>query len=172
MNAKTMERLLIDRSLRMLPKDVETLLDAHLAIDDDAAKQAAEFDQTAELARRALASGTAAELPPFPAAQLRREGRSLQRWIWTRNISAVAATLVLGFGLGTALFRNPAGVIPNSTGAVVAPALVVDAPKASPSVSGMWSARRMIERAARPPAERPTRLIWDSPMRKPRLGDA
>ena len=172
MNAETVERLLIDRSLGMLPKDVETLLDAHLAIDDDAAKQAAEFGQTTALARRALTSETAAELPPFPAEQLRREGRSLQRWIWARNISAVAATLVLGFGLGAALFRNPAGVAPSGTGAVVEPVLVAGALKAPPSASGIWSARRMIERASRAPSEKPARLIWESPVRKPRLGDA
>ncbi len=172
MNAETVERLLIDRSLGLLPQDVEALLDAHLAIDPDAARQAAEFDQTAALVRRALAGGTAGELPPFPAEQLRREGRSLQRWIWTRNISAVAATLVLGFCLGAALFRNAAEMAPNGTPPAVGLARIADAPKASPGASGMWSARRMIERASRAPAKRPARLIWDSPVRKPRLGDA
>ena len=172
MNAETMERLLIDRSLRMLPKDVETLLDAHLAIDGDAAKQAAEFDQTAELGRHALASDTAVELPPFPAEQLRREGQSLRRWMWTRNISAVAATLVFGIGLGAALFRNTASEIRSDDDLGEATAPLVDARTASPASAGMWSARRMIERASRAPAKRPARLIWDSPVKKPRLGDA
>lgn len=172
MNADTMERLLIDRSLGLLPQDVEALLDAHLANEPAAAEQAAEFDQTAELARRALASDTGAELPPFPAEQLRREGRSLRRWIWTRNISAVAATVVFGIGLGAALFRNAGSEVrsDNDLGAATAP--LIDKRTTSPASAGMWSARRMIERASRAPAERPARLIWDSPVRKPRLGDA
>ena len=165
MNAETIERLLIDRSLGMLSEDVETLLEAHLAVDAATALAAAGFDQTAALARRALAGETAVELPPFPAERLRSEGRSLRRWIWSRNISAVAATLVIGVGLGAAMFGGSVSVADK---AVV---VITDTPPVSSGSAGMWSTRRLIERATREPEKSASRLIWDSPVRKPRLGD-
>ncbi len=165
MNAETIERLLIDRSLGMLSEDVETLLEAHLAVDAETAALAAQFDQTAALARRALAVEAAVELPPFPAERVRSEGRSLRRWIWTRNISGVAATLVLGVGLGAAMFGGSVSVVDK---AVVT---TNDASPVSTESAGIWSTRRVIERAAREPEKSASRLIWDSPVRKPRLGD-
>ena len=172
MNAETMQRLLIDRSLGLLPNDVEALLDAHLAIDSEAAALAAQFDRTAALARRALAGGPASELPPFPAESVRREGRSLRRWMWTRNITAAAATLVIGFGLGAALFRNAADLDASGKALGGLPAAIVGTSPVSPRSAGMWSTRRALERATRAPEKTAARLIWDSPVRKPRLGDA
>ena len=172
MNAETTERLLIDRSLGMLSEDVETLLEAHLAVDAEAASLAAKFDQTATLARRALAGEAVVKLPPFPAERVRSEGRSLRRWIWTRNISAVAAALVLGVGLGAAMFGGPASVVGNGGGATGNFTVrKMGSPPVSTRWAGMWSTRRLIERAAREPEKSASRLIWDSPVRKPRLGD-
>ena len=165
MNSETIERLLIDRCLGMLSEDVETLLAAHLSVDAATASAAARFDQTTALARRALAGETAVGLPPFPAERLRSEGRSLRRWIWARNISGVAATLVLGVGLGAAMFGSSVSVADK---AVV---VITDTPPASSGSAGMWSTRRLIERATRAPEKSASRLVWDSPVRKPRLGD-
>ncbi len=172
MNAETMERLLIDRSLGLLPNDVETLLDAHFAIDPQAAALAAQFDRTAALARRALAREPVSELPPFPAESLRREGRSLRRWMWTRNITAAAATLVIGFGLGAALFRSAADIDASDRNLGKPPPAIVGPSDASLRSAGMWSTRRALERATLAPKKNSKRLIWDSPVRKPRLGDA
>lgn len=172
MNAETIERLMIDRSLGMLSEDVETLLAAHLAVDADAATMAAEFDQTADLASRALAGEAAVELPPFPAERMRSEGRSLRRWMWTRNISAAAATLVLGVGLGAAMFGGSPITPDNRSGSSVKKTVVINDPRpVSSGSAGMWSTRRLIERATRAPEKSASRLIWDSPVRRPRLGD-
>lgn len=172
MNAETIERLLIDRSVGMLTNDVETLLEAHLAVDAAAAALAAEFDQTAALARRALAGEAAVELPPFPAERLRSEGRSLRGWIWTRNISAVAATLVIGVGLGAGMFGAPPSALNKGSASTGSNTVeIAETPPASSGSAGMWSTRRLIERATREPEKSASRLIWDSPVRKPRLGD-
>ena len=171
MNAETLERLLMDRALDGLSPDVEGLLAAYLERDVEAAARGREFSTAAATARQVLASGTGVSLPPFPAARIRKLEQSRRQLRWVRNIAGVAASLLIGIGLGAA-FSGQRALVPGGadTRLIVSDGVIQTVARAEPSADGFWSAQRLYEqrRATKPAAS--VRLIWDSPVSKPRLG--
>jgi hypothetical protein len=170
---EALERLLIDSALVALPADSEALLRAYLAADADAAATAKRFDLTADLARRAMHDGRQAALPPFPLEGLVRAERR-HRWaVGLRTGFGLAACLALGLGLGSVLFRGQRNVAPPGLGGEVQIAQAgPDRTESRPSmaVSGFWSTERLKKQAVVTEPSQTPRLIWDSPVARPRLG--
>ncbi len=105
MKPESLEGLLIDQALGELTLEVEELLDAHLAADPVAAQQAAAWAQTWQVARRAAALESDAQLHPPPLAQSRR----IDPWSWKAyraELLRLAACLVIGVATGWALFAT------------------------------------------------------------------
>ena len=174
MDYEALERLLADRASGTIPADVESLLDAYLACDDGAAELWREVDSTVTLARKAMNPCDAhldIPLPPLATERPTRAGRRRHLGI-LRKAAPLAAGLVLGVAVGAGLLRKaPQPVRPGP------PAIArSDAPRLTPSARstgkpGFWSTRRLWEQATRPRATRPPVVVWDSPVKMPRIGD-
>jgi hypothetical protein len=172
MDRDALERLLIDRGLGQLAPDTELLLTAYLEHDSPAGERARSFDDTANLARRALRSEPGASLPPFPRDRMLEAERSWRRWRFARGGASLAACLVLGLGLGWGMFRTPQ--------AARGPQHLIggthwvrhEATTDGQDVSDFWSATRLYQRAVAERRQESPRLIWDSPLAQPRKGGA
>lgn len=172
MNADALERLLIDGALGVLDPDVEELLAAYLSIEGDAVRAAAPIQNAVDLARDVLAADPAPRLPEFPARVAARDMRRRAGWALVRRAGALAAALVLGVGLGGYLFGGGAGAARQAP-SVPAPPLVSFDPQFEPgrSPDGIWSARPALDASARRGRPEGPRVIWDSPIRRPQLGE-
>ena len=180
MDADTLERLLIDRALGALPADTEALLAAYLEHQGQATAQAKVLDQTVSLARQALDAPAPPEatLPPFPKAKLAHAQRTRRLRLATVQAAALAACVLFGFsirGFGSSSTQPPAERVRFSESTQPA-ATVTGRPSAEATDSTyhptFWSAQAWRERAAenRPRPQR--RLIWDSAVKWPRIGDS
>ena len=171
MDQGTIERLMLDDSLGALSDDIRALLAERIAAaGSPAVLRSAAYQRTVEAARAALAQPERAALPPFPATRLRREAASLRRQRLAGRIAALAASLVLGLGLGYLVFGRP-----DVTASVPAPAAVtqVAAPDAAPApeaVTEFWSSRRLAARAMAAQSQTPVKVTWISPVQQPRIG--
>ena len=172
MNSETLERLMLDRALGALPADCEALLTAYLESHPDAAAACREIEQTVGLARRSLAKEPIESLPAFPADKLLRSGRSLRLWRTAKTAVAVAASIAIGFGAHAWLSRAASP----GPGRTTPPALAYSGSERvseeSAEGSAFWSGRRLYERAAGTQRQSSNRVIWDSPLKAPRKGDA
>ena len=172
MDSETLEKLMIDRALGAMPPDCEILLAAYLETRPDAAAECRTIEQTIELARRALADGSATTLPAFPAERLREAQRTDGLWRMTRAAVGIAASVVIGFGMHAVFFpaRTPetgtagSGIVANRGPEKQIEQVSEDA--------GFWSGERLREQAADVPRTGTTRLVWDSPVRVPRIRGA
>lgn len=172
MDPETLERLLMDRALGSLPPDAEALLEAYLSHDAAAAERAREFVEASDAARQVLRSTEAASLPPFPVTQVLKLERARRGIRWLRNTAGIAATLVVGIGLGAwftpASTRAPIGPAPTPTEVVARPTASFGTESHS---AGFWSVSRLAQVVHRSESTEGTkRLIWDSPIARPRLG--
>jgi hypothetical protein len=166
MEVEILERLLMDRALGGLSPDVEALLAAHLAHNAGAAGRAREFEAAAIAARQVLNSGGPLALPHFPAAQIRGLERTRRQLVLVRNVAGIAASVIVGIGLGVAFFRGPAAR-PETVPTPIA--IVATAGPAAPR-GEFWSAQRLYEKSRRTEHPDAVRLIWDSAVSTPRLG--
>lgn len=165
MDRETLESLMLDRALGGLSPEVAALLDAYLATSPEARAQAAAFEQVAAAAREALRSENLVTLPAFPLQRMeraRRIGRGLRL---AGYIGSMAACVLIGFGLRANSPPDPGIHAPGPT------EIVMQTPA---DAGGFWSARALRERAAKTGAvQQPQRrLIWESPVSLPKIGDA
>lgn len=168
MNAETLERLLMDRALGGLSAEVDELLDAYLERDAQAAARAGEFAEAARLARHALGGAPATVLPPFPAARIEKLQQARRSLVLVRNIAGLAAALVLGIGVGAAFVKHfAAEELPSVPLVLTHPRQTAE----GDSADGFWSARRLYDRVRPSPRVDSVKVIWDSPVERPRLGD-
>ena len=175
MDAEVLERLLMDRALGALTPDVESLLGAYLASDPATAARGSEFETAATAARRVLGSALPAKLPPFPAVGLQKIEQSRRRLIRLRNVAGIAAALVFGVGLVAALFRTGSTAPHVGTSVAQRPpaSAFVTAITAVPhdaSPDGFWSGQRLYEQARVAKHAAPSRVVWESPISRPRIG--
>ncbi len=159
MDPKTLERLMLDDALGVLGDDVRALLAEHVAAaGPDAAARAESYRQAVDLARRALGGqgGEGPALPALPAADMLRRAAYRR---WTGRAAALAACLVIGVGLGFAIFGHAPPVAPPAAAQVTAHAAPPAAPAAG--VQDFWSVRRLagMPAVAEPPAKPP----WFAP---------
>jgi anti-sigma factor RsiW len=148
MKPELLEPLLLDRALGELSPPVAALLDAHLARDPAAARRAAEFDATLQLARSAVA--VPPEQPqPLDLERLRRAQPAPRRPSQRTEILRLAACLALGLAGGW-LFRNA-----NSTPIATAPVVVALAPtRPTDPATRFWSITRFAPEAAKLPSQK------------------
>jgi anti-sigma factor RsiW len=173
MTRETLERLLTDRALGALDPDVAALLDAHLAVDADAAALAARTDATVALAQRALGAQPAARPPGFPRAELSRRAARARRWRVARGVVAAAAMVGLGVlaGRWTLVGSDAAPAVRSAAPQPVAHAVLE--PLGTPADANtsvlrksMMEWQRRANRAATP------RWNWISPAKLPSVGGA
>ena len=172
MNPETLERLMLDRALGSLPPDCDALLTSYLETRPEAAETCRRMELTVDLARSALADARAARLPAFPAERLLRTQRSQRIWRLTMGVTGVAASILIGLVVHATLFRPPPSNprAPGLSGlAQATPRHLIDE---NQDRSGFWSGRQFYERAAHPQPQPSKRLIWNSPVAVPQVGDS
>ena len=179
MDVDGLERLLMDRALGGLSPDVEALLTAYLAPNTDAAARGREFDAAASAARHVLRGAETPtllgrgqgegrlSLPAFPAAQIRSLERTRRQLLVVRNVASLAAAVIVGVGLGVAFFRGPA----TATKTIRPPVTFASTAGHATPHGEFWSAQRLYEQSRRTKHPDSTRLIWDSAISAPRLGE-
>ena len=142
MNDATLERLMMDAALGALSEDVQDLLVAHLAGDEKKLREAEEMRVLMEKAREAMKE----ECPAEPDLQVAKRRMRIDRAVqWGRRIVAMAACLLIGFGIAR---MRPA----KETQVVVREKLanppVVAMSDAKPAAEGeLWSAQRIYRNA-------------------------
>ena len=172
LDEKTLERLLIDRALGGLSEDVNALLEAHLGHDRRAQAIADQIADTVSLAKKAVAEPRELplrRLPPLPSVPRRVAFSLPNRWKLFRQVTALAASVLLGLGMGTWLLRaEPEPTAPLLTRAFDRPQSRTDY-----QPSEIWSVERFLQRAARPKLSSPTGYVLDlSDMKLKKKGDA
>ena len=183
MDSQALHRLMLDDALGVLTDDVRALVAEQIAAaGPGAAAEAAAYRETVALARRALAAqhSRPATLPPFPVEQARaerferghRNGATDHAtpgsggvWLWAGRAAALAACLVLGVGLGFAIFGRTEQPAPSAPAAGTM--AVASAGGSARGVRDFWSVRRM---AGMPDAEEPppAKPSWFAPAAKSR----
>ena len=174
MKPETLESLLIDRTLKELAPEVGELLDAYLAQNPAAAATASQFEETVDLARRAVP--VPKEVPCRKPAIEPVSRPTWWDWFAVPRIELVRLACCLALGLALGLSVSSLWKVP----------VVVSAPSAKPIVmanaSGngadrssaqFWSltevaADRQKRSQANQAANR-ERLQWDSLFKMPRL---
>ena len=144
MKPELLESLLLDRTLGELTPAVAALLEAHLAHDPVAARRAAEFDATLQLARASVALPRETPRQPLDLDRLRREQPAPRAAGRRMEMLRLAACLALGLAGGW-LFRHPPSV-PTPA----APVVVALAPnRPTDPATHFWSIARFAPEAAK-----------------------
>ncbi len=163
---EVLERLLIDRALGEMSPEVETLLAEYLSREPASLDETREVSQAVELARRAFA--VPEETPRTPRLRVGGEARFL--WRVGARAAALAACALIGLGVGFWLFGGRRAV---EKTVEIRPAVIAatEIPEQATDTGGsrFWSIRRLYEAARRPARKPSARLVWDSPVKLPRL---
>lgn len=168
---ETLEQILFDRSLGELAPDVEALLRAYLEDRPQADRLADEAEQTVELARRALETGSetgATDLPPpsfLRGGGLARQARRRPR-LWFGAISA-AAMIVLAFWLGT---QNSGPSLANKTQQRIGQP-EPQRRMTTGTTSGFWSVARLHQSLSHSASQNHGTLQWRGPLARPQIGE-
>ena len=173
MNAKTLDRLLIDRALGSLSEDVAALLTAYLEQHPEASRRGGEFEDAATAARQVLRQPSSATLPPFPTAAVQRSEQHRRRLTWARGVSGLAASLLAGVGLGSWLLA-PSATPTSRHGPGDEPRGVAAVAVAMPAAQSadFWSTDSLVRRARRAGHEHPVAVVWHSSVMQPNLGES
>jgi len=142
MNDATLERLMMDAALGALNEDVQELLMAHLAGDEKRAREAEELQTLVTKTREAMKE----ECPARPDLQAMRSRMRIDRAVqWGGRIVAVAACLLIGFGIARMRPAKEVQVVVHENPANPAVIAVNDSP---PTAEGeLWSAQRIYRNA-------------------------
>lgn len=140
MKPEHLESLLLDRELGELSPAATALLEDYLAKNPGASEHAAGLTTTVKLARRALATPTAAAPRPLDLQALERAERATQPILFRPELYRLAACLALGLGLGWLARPIPAPSSPREARSDTS-ALLAAAP-AEPR-SNFWSVARL-----------------------------
>jgi hypothetical protein len=166
MNPEILERLLIDRASGELSPDVVALLAAYVSTDSESASQAAQINETLDLAKQALALRPQSALPSarFACQSSIPLSGSCAHWWTSRWAYGMAACFAGGLALGLLasrdtprspaeefLSKNP---VPNKAAAVE---------------TTFWTPQRLYPRHPAAVTNNNSRLIWKSPVRKPEI---
>jgi hypothetical protein len=153
------------------------LLDAHLAHDPEAARQAAGLAATAKLARQAAALTPETPQRPLAVARIQKTQTAMRwraaAWELTRLAACGALGMILGWQVSLEHSR-PANAIARPAGNPAVPALILESKQAPEAKKDFWSlanletGQRERQFASSRPASR-YRLRWDSPMKMPQM---
>jgi hypothetical protein len=177
MKPESLESLLLDHVMGELPPEVGELLEAYLAHNPEAARQAAGLAATAQLARQAAALTPETPRRPLAVARLQKV-QTAMRWraaAW--ELTRLAACGVLGMILGwqVSLDRSrPVDAIARPAGNPDIPAAILERTQASETRKDFWSLanleadQRERQSGSSHPASR-YRLHWNSPVKMPQV---
>jgi anti-sigma factor RsiW len=142
MNDATLERLMMDAALGALSEDVQELLMAHLNQDEKKVREAEQLRAMVDQARAALRE----ECPAEPDLQVAKRRMRIDRAVqWGGRIMAMAACLVIGFGIAR---MRPAKEVQAVVREKPANPTVVAVNDARPAAEGeLWSAQRIYKNA-------------------------
>jgi hypothetical protein len=161
MNSETLDRLLIDRATGALTPDVEALLEAWLDREPGLASQAAETAETVRLARQVLLPPREAELPPLKVEPIPFAANRSRRDL----AYALAACFTAGLVAGLLVMRGMPAASPRPSVVALNPPL----PPPAAASSQFWSVQNLLSANRSAPAAAGPQVIWDSPVRKPRI---
>ncbi len=99
MNRDLLEQLLMDQALNELSPESTALLDAYLGDHPEMHSLADSIRETVAIGERAVHAELPTRLPPLPKEKLFSHKRTA-RWSMTARWGSVAASLIIGFGLG------------------------------------------------------------------------
>jgi anti-sigma factor RsiW len=168
---QALESLLIDRTVKELPPEVETLLNAYLAQDPGAAQDARQVEEAITLAKEAVAIPQPQSLPAPRFVQRQRFALALPHWKELLHpiqlATGLAAGLVLGWWIATAQWQvapSPATkMISSSDHAVTAhKTSMVSTPDFRTSLAAQY--RKPVA-----PTRNIYSVVWDSRESKPRI---
>jgi anti-sigma factor RsiW len=153
---QTLERLMIDDALGALAPDVSALLSDYTQRMGTVDQQRMRWRQLADAARAAMDAPAVEALPPFPAGQL----RAARLWHTGRIGMAIAAVLLVGFGIGLWM---------PSQHAALAPLAQVSNPSSSSGpreegVRDFWSSQRLVASAVEHTGRGHPAWRWTSPL--------
>src|SRR5438105_1840636 len=142
MNDATLERLMMDAALGALNEDVQELLMAHLECDGKKLREVEELRELVGRARKAVSE----ECPAGPDLQAARRRFRIDRAVsWSGRVVAMAACLVIGFGVARLRPQTQVQVIVREKPANLPLVAVNDA---KPAAEGeLWSAQRIFRNA-------------------------
>jgi anti-sigma factor RsiW len=141
MNDATLERLMMDAALGGLSEDVVELLMAHLERDSEKVHKVEELRALMGKARDAMREECAAQ-PDLQAMRGLRSNRTMQ---WGGRIAAMAACLLIGFGIARMRPAREVEVVVHEKPANPATVAVNDS---RPAAEGeLWSASRIYRNA-------------------------
>lgn len=107
MDKNKIETLLMEQALHELSTDAEDLLEAYLSDHPEFMETAESIRRTAELGQKAVSFPLPSDLPPFPREKMLR---AIQRSCWKRAGRwgfSVAASILIGIGIGVFSARQP-----------------------------------------------------------------
>jgi hypothetical protein len=164
MNQKEWDEIILAQSLGELQEPIAALVSECLQRHPDLERKAAQFRETAQLARKVL---KAERSRPLPALQLPSEERVRALGDWFAWTAKWAAGLALAFTLGL-LSRGPF----HRWNRPVQISLDVQSAPASGANRGnessdFWSIQRRYKAESTVGKSDPRRLQWRSPVRKP-----
>lgn len=168
---QALEALLIDRTVKELPPEVETLLDAYLAQDPGAAQDARQVEEAITLAKEAVAVPRPQKLPEPRFVKRQRFALALPHWKELLHpiqlATGVAAGLALGWWIATAQWPvapSPVAKVISSGEHAVTPhnTSIVTTPDFRSSLAAQY-------RKPVPPVRNIYSVAWDSRESKPRI---
>lgn len=176
MDSNTLERLVMDRALGELEPDVTVLLDAYLE-GRPAERQATEpIARTVQFAREALAEDLPTPAASWSVERINSRLQSRERWGVAGRFARLAACVLIGVGVHMAWTGRTAMKPADQTSGG---SQMIAAVTPNPGVeltgthnAGFWSVKRVYDRAGQHKSETGRRVIWDSPLSAPRLGDS
>jgi anti-sigma factor RsiW len=163
MDMQKIEPLLMDYALGATSAEVSALIEAFQERDADVQACLRQWQEIADLTRRATAPHETVAVPVFPRSRLQTAQRTAQRRRTLVRIAALAACLLLGYLIGTEAHGRPeiasltAG-LPKTTLATSASA---DVPVAT--ANDFWSQSRLLAAMQRTSNRQPkSRSSWNS----------
>jgi hypothetical protein len=142
MNDATLERLMMDAALGALNDDVQELLMAHLEGNEKKAREARELQKLIRVAKEAMSG----DFPAQPALHAVRRRFKIERAVtWGGRVTAMAACLLIGFGIARMRPAKPIEVI--AAEKPLAPPAVAVSDARSAGDGELWSTQRILRNA-------------------------
>jgi len=157
MKQEIVERLLIDRALGALSPDVQTLLEAHLENEPGDRQAALEIGDAVRLAKLSQNRRQRLPLPPLKWVPLPETGAARAGRRFIPELAALAASFLLGIGLGFWMLRMVEPSVPVSTADLSVAQLSAAEPPSS-----FWSLKRLAGVNPKVAFATQPRLTWRS----------
>jgi anti-sigma factor RsiW len=145
MNRDLLEQLLMDQVLNELSPESAALLDAYMADHPEMQSLADSIREAVAIGEKALHAELPTSLPPLPKEKLLSRSRLIP-WSVTSRWMSVAASLIIGFGIGISaklLQNEPSQTYPGAMASYVQSQSVSDGLE---TAQAFWSSKTYIDR--------------------------